>query len=74
MLSSFLEHVYKEKTLRKKHGLKLVSYLLEHWKSLSSWWEGTFVADRQLAALSVLKKIFSIDPEVLNESCSNSSN
>lgn len=64
ILSSLLEHVYKEKALRKKHGLRLVGFLLERWKGLSSWWEGVFVADRQLAALNVLKKMFAIDPEV----------
>ena len=64
ILGSLLEQVHREKSLKRKHGSKLVAYLLRHWGSFSSWWEGPFVADRQLAALGVLKRMFAIDPEV----------
>lgn len=64
ILGSFLEHLGKEKVLRKRHGLKVVSYLLANWRSLASWWEGPFNADRRLAAIGVLRKMFTVDAEV----------
>jgi hypothetical protein len=64
ILGSFLEHLSREKALRRQHGSKVVTYLLDHWRSLASWWEGPFVADRRLAAVGVLKKMFSVESEV----------
>ena len=64
ILGSFLEHLGRERVLRKRHGHKVVSYLLANWHSLASWWEGPFNTDRRLAAVRVLRKMFSVDAEV----------
>ncbi len=72
ILSSFLEHVSREKKLRQKYGSKISSYLISHWSSLASWWgKEVFIPDRRLAAINILKCMVSIDKKVqyfLNQS------
>lgn len=65
ILCAFIEHVHKEKALRRKIGRDVCSYLLHHWSDLASWWgEEMFVADHRQAAISILKKMFTLDHEV----------
>lgn len=64
MLVSFLEQMYRDKSLRGSVGGRVVGYILASWTSLSSWWGAEFVADRRLAIVDILKKMFSLDPEV----------
>lgn len=64
MFVSFLEHVNRDKSLRAGVGGQVVGYILARWQSLSSWWGVEFVADRRLALVNILKKMFSLDSEV----------
>ncbi len=65
VLSSFLEHVQKEKLLRVRCGHEVCLYILSHWSQLNSWWGDASTADQKMAAINILKKMFAIDQKVL---------
>lgn len=70
VLNGFMEHISRDKTLVKSHGPAVVSCLISYWAQLAGWWEGTFEPSRRLAAVSLLKKMIVVDPEVRVNSCS----
>ena len=64
MLNGFLEHLTRDKSLRKHHGSQVCGCVLSQWSKLGSWWGERFSADQRLGAINLLKKLLSLEPKV----------
>ena len=64
MLNGFLEHLNRDKSLRKNHGSQVCGCVLSQWGKLGSWWGERFSADQRLGTINLLKKLLSLEPKV----------
>lgn len=64
MLNGFLEHLSRDKLLRKNHGSQVCGCVLSQWEKLGSWWGERFSADQRLGTINLLKKLLSLEPKV----------
>ena len=64
MLNGFLEHLSRDKSLRKNHGSLVCGCVLSQWRKLGSWWGERFSADQRLGTINLLKKLLSLEPKV----------
>ncbi|KAI8501204.1 hypothetical protein Bbelb_212990, partial [Branchiostoma belcheri] len=64
ILHGLLDHLAKDKTLRKKEGAALCDSLLQSWPKLAPWWEEGALQDSKSTALTLLRKILIIDSQV----------
>ena len=64
MLNGFLEHLSRDKSLRKNHGSQVCGCVLSQWGKLGSWWGERFSADQRLGTINLLKKLLSLEPKV----------
>ncbi|XP_078611931.1 DNA-dependent protein kinase catalytic subunit-like isoform X2 [Branchiostoma floridae x Branchiostoma japonicum] len=64
ILHGLLDHLAKDKTLRKKEGAVLCDTLLQSWPKLAPWWEAGALQDSKSTALTLLRKILIIDSQV----------
>ena len=64
MLNGLLEHVSRDKALKRKSGSAVCQHMLSQWRHLAGWWQGKFDPDLQLAAISLLRKLLSLEPSV----------
>eukprot|EP00058_Branchiostoma_floridae_P019566 XP_002605056.1 hypothetical protein BRAFLDRAFT_85202 [Branchiostoma floridae] len=64
ILHGLLDHLAKDKILRKKEGAVLCDTLLQSWPKLAPWWEAGALQDSKSTALTLLRKILIIDSQV----------
>ena len=64
MLNGFLEHLSRDKLLRKNHGSQVCGCVLSQWGKMGSWWGERFSADQRLGTINLLKKLLSLEPKV----------
>ncbi|BFZ03143.1 hypothetical protein BsWGS_06182 [Bradybaena similaris] len=61
VLIAVLEHVSKDRSMRKKEGVNLCGEILNQWTKLSSWWGDEATQQSQSLALLLLTKLLLID-------------
>ncbi|XP_076075287.1 DNA-dependent protein kinase catalytic subunit-like [Mytilus galloprovincialis] len=64
VLVSVIDHVTRDKQLRKSESAAIVNSVLEQWGKLSSWWGDKASLDLQSMALLVLSKLILIDSKI----------
>ena len=64
VLNGFLEHLSRDKLLRKNHGSQVCGCVLSQWGKMGSWWGQRFSADQRLGTINLLKKLLSLEPKV----------
>uniref|UniRef100_A0A3Q1J9C8 DNA-dependent protein kinase catalytic subunit n=1 Tax=Anabas testudineus TaxID=64144 RepID=A0A3Q1J9C8_ANATE len=65
LLNGMLDHSFKERSVRKTQGQRLVEHVLKQWNSLQSWWEGqSSTPESKTATLLLLSKLLQIDSSV----------
>ncbi|TKS87933.1 DNA-dependent protein kinase catalytic subunit [Collichthys lucidus] len=68
LLNGMLDHSFRERSVRKTQGKKLVEEVLRRWKSLQSWWEGdSSTPESKTATLLLLSKLLQIDSSVCSD-------
>ncbi|KAM7370115.1 hypothetical protein PAMP_011395 [Pampus punctatissimus] len=68
LLNGMMDHSFRERSVRKTQGQKLVEEVLRRWEALQSWWEGhSSTPESKTATLLLLSKLLQIDSSV----CSN---
>lgn len=61
LLNGMLDHSFRERSVRKTQGKKLVEEVLRRWKSLQSWWEGdSSTPESKTATLLLLSKLLQV--------------
>ena len=63
-MTGLLEHVARDRSLRRLHGNAICQQLLAKWSSLASWWAESASGDLKLGAVDVLSKMLSMEPKV----------
>ena len=63
-MNGFLEHLSRDKLLRKNHGSQVCGCVLSQWGKMGSWWGERFSADQRLGTINLLKKLLSLEPKV----------
>ncbi|XP_066575742.1 DNA-dependent protein kinase catalytic subunit isoform X2 [Amia ocellicauda] len=65
LLNGMLDQSFRERTLRKSQGSRLVERVLHAWSSLHSWWGvPSSSAESKMATLTLLSKVLQIDSSV----------
>uniref|UniRef100_A0A8C3K0K1 DNA-dependent protein kinase catalytic subunit n=1 Tax=Calidris pygmaea TaxID=425635 RepID=A0A8C3K0K1_9CHAR len=64
ILNGMLDQSFKERTIRKQQGVKLVTAVLRNWKKLDSWWAKGSAPESKMAVLTLLAKVLQIDSSV----------
>ncbi|XP_012711305.2 DNA-dependent protein kinase catalytic subunit [Fundulus heteroclitus] len=68
LLNGMLDHSFRERSVRKTQGQKLVEEVLRRWMSLQSWWEGpSSTSESKTATLLLLAKLLQIDSSVCSD-------
>ncbi|KAL3877683.1 hypothetical protein ACJMK2_035352, partial [Sinanodonta woodiana] len=61
VLTATVDHLSRDRELRKKHGPTVLSAVLSQWKQLSNWWDKSASQDQHSTAILVLTKLLLID-------------
>uniref|UniRef100_A0A4W5N3K6 DNA-dependent protein kinase catalytic subunit n=1 Tax=Hucho hucho TaxID=62062 RepID=A0A4W5N3K6_9TELE len=70
LLNGMLDHSFRERSLRKSQGSRLVERVLQRWELLRPWWgNNSSTSESKTATLTLLSKVLQIDSSV----CSNAS-
>uniref|UniRef100_G3URQ9 DNA-dependent protein kinase catalytic subunit CC3 domain-containing protein n=1 Tax=Meleagris gallopavo TaxID=9103 RepID=G3URQ9_MELGA len=64
ILNGMLDQSFRERTIRKQQGVKLVTAVLRNWKRLDSWWAKGSSPESKMAVLTLLAKVLQIDSSV----------
>ncbi|XP_075350728.1 DNA-dependent protein kinase catalytic subunit isoform X2 [Mycteria americana] len=64
ILNGMLDQSFRERTVRKQQGGKLVTALLRNWNKLDSWWAKGSAPESKMAVLTLLAKVLQIDSSV----------
>ncbi|KAM7390735.1 hypothetical protein PAMA_008770 [Pampus argenteus] len=65
LLNGMMDHSFRERSVRKTRGQKLVEEVLRRWEALQSWWEGhSSTPESKTATLLLLSKLLQIDSSV----------
>ncbi|XP_072708622.1 DNA-dependent protein kinase catalytic subunit isoform X1 [Ciconia boyciana] len=64
ILNGMLDQSFRERTIRKQQGGKLVTALLRNWNKLDSWWAKGSAPESKMAVLTLLAKVLQIDSSV----------
>ncbi|OXB55687.1 hypothetical protein ASZ78_003819 [Callipepla squamata] len=64
ILNGMLDQSFRERTIRKQQGVKLVTAVLRNWKRLDSWWAKGSSPESKVAVLTLLAKVLQIDSSV----------
>ncbi|PKU35877.1 hypothetical protein llap_13819 [Limosa lapponica baueri] len=64
ILNGMLDQSFRERTIRKQQGVKLVTAVLRNWKKLDSWWAKGSAPESKMAVLALLAKVLQIDSSV----------
>uniref|UniRef100_A0A3Q2CEF8 DNA-dependent protein kinase catalytic subunit n=1 Tax=Cyprinodon variegatus TaxID=28743 RepID=A0A3Q2CEF8_CYPVA len=68
LLNGMLDHSFRERSVRKTQGQKLVEEVLKRWMSLHSWWDGpSATSESKTATLLLLSKLLQIDSSVCSD-------
>ncbi|KAK2522227.1 Prkdc [Columba guinea] len=64
ILNGMLDQSFRERTVRKQQGAKLVTAVLRNWRKLDSWWAKGSSPKSKMAILTLLAKVLQIDSSV----------
>ncbi|KAM4704971.1 DNA-dependent protein kinase catalytic subunit [Rhinophrynus dorsalis] len=64
VLNGMLDQSFKQRTVRKQQGVKLVNAVLQNWMRLESWWAKESSPESKMAVLTLLAKVLQIDSSV----------
>uniref|UniRef100_A0A8B9M5G6 DNA-dependent protein kinase catalytic subunit n=1 Tax=Accipiter nisus TaxID=211598 RepID=A0A8B9M5G6_9AVES len=64
ILNGMLDQSFRERTVRKQQGVKLVTTVLRNWEKLDSWWAKGSAPESKMAVLTLLAKVLQIDSSV----------
>ncbi|XP_059900479.1 DNA-dependent protein kinase catalytic subunit [Gadus macrocephalus] len=65
LLNGVLDHTFRERSIRRSQGSRLVEQVLTRWDSLRSWWATeTAAPESKTATLLLLSKLLQIDSSV----------
>ncbi|NXV78034.1 PRKDC kinase, partial [Atlantisia rogersi] len=64
VLNGMLDQSFRERTVRKQQGVKLVTAVLRNWEKLNNWWAKGSPAESKMAVLTLLAKVLQIDSSV----------
>ncbi|KAM9024210.1 DNA-dependent protein kinase catalytic subunit [Ara ararauna] len=64
ILNGMLDQSFRERTVRKQQGVKLVTAVLRNWEKLDSWWAKGSTPESKMAVLTLLAKVLQIDSSV----------
>ncbi|KFP72380.1 DNA-dependent protein kinase catalytic subunit, partial [Acanthisitta chloris] len=64
ILNGMLDQSFRERSVRKHQGAKLVTAVLRNWKKLDSWWAKDSGPESKMAVLTLLAKVLQIDSSV----------
>uniref|UniRef100_A0A672TW15 DNA-dependent protein kinase catalytic subunit n=1 Tax=Strigops habroptila TaxID=2489341 RepID=A0A672TW15_STRHB len=64
ILNGMLDQSFRERTVRKQQGVKLVTAVLRNWEKLDSWWARGSTPESKMAVLTLLAKVLQIDSSV----------
>ncbi|XP_037613149.1 DNA-dependent protein kinase catalytic subunit isoform X1 [Sebastes umbrosus] len=68
LLNGMLDHSFRERSVRKTQGQRLVEEVLRRWNSLQAWWEGhSSTPESKTATLLLLSKLLQIDSSVCSD-------
>jgi len=55
-----LDQSFRERSVRKQQGVKLVTAVLRNWKKLDSWWAKGSAPESKMAVLTLLAKVLQV--------------
>ncbi|XP_066480516.1 DNA-dependent protein kinase catalytic subunit [Tiliqua scincoides] len=64
ILNGMLDQSFRDRTVRKQRGVKLVTAILKNWAYLDSWWTTDSSSESKMAVLTLLAKVLQIDSSV----------
>uniref|UniRef100_A0A8V5FUE0 DNA-dependent protein kinase catalytic subunit n=1 Tax=Melopsittacus undulatus TaxID=13146 RepID=A0A8V5FUE0_MELUD len=64
ILNGMLDQSFRERTVRKQQGVKLVTAVLRNWEKLDSWWAKGSTPESKMMVLTLLAKVLQIDSSV----------
>ncbi|XP_053105021.1 DNA-dependent protein kinase catalytic subunit isoform X2 [Hemicordylus capensis] len=64
ILNGMLDQSFRDRTVRKQQGVKLVTAILKNWAQLDNWWAKDSSPERKMAVLTLLAKVLQIDSSV----------
>ncbi|XP_069477126.1 DNA-dependent protein kinase catalytic subunit [Ambystoma mexicanum] len=64
ILNGMLDQSFRDRTVRKQQGVKLVTAVLSNWSKLESWWKKDSPPESKMAVLTLLAKVLQIDSSV----------
>uniref|UniRef100_A0A663MNQ6 DNA-dependent protein kinase catalytic subunit n=1 Tax=Athene cunicularia TaxID=194338 RepID=A0A663MNQ6_ATHCN len=64
ILNGMLDLSFRERSVRKQQGVKLVTAVLRNWERLDSWWAKGSTPESKMAVLTLLAKVLQIDSSV----------
>uniref|UniRef100_A0A8C8B914 DNA-dependent protein kinase catalytic subunit n=1 Tax=Otus sunia TaxID=257818 RepID=A0A8C8B914_9STRI len=64
ILNGMLDLSFRERSVRKQQGVKLVTAVLRNWERLDSWWAKGSAPESKMAVLTLLAKVLQIDSSV----------
>uniref|UniRef100_A0A8C5WDN6 DNA-dependent protein kinase catalytic subunit n=1 Tax=Leptobrachium leishanense TaxID=445787 RepID=A0A8C5WDN6_9ANUR len=64
VLNGMLDQSFKQRTVRKQQGAKLVNAILKNWARLKPWWDENSSPESKMAVLTLLAKVLQIDSSV----------
>ncbi|XP_029447109.1 DNA-dependent protein kinase catalytic subunit isoform X2 [Rhinatrema bivittatum] len=64
ILNGMLDQSFRDRTVRKQQGAKMVTTVLQNWKNLDSWWDKDSAPESKMAVLTLLAKVLQIDSSV----------
>ncbi|KAM4688942.1 DNA-dependent protein kinase catalytic subunit [Discoglossus pictus] len=67
VLNGMLDQSFKQRTVRKQQGVKLVNAVLHNWMRLESWWAKDSPPESKMAVLTLLAKVLQIDSSVSSD-------
>ncbi|XP_068093458.1 DNA-dependent protein kinase catalytic subunit isoform X2 [Hyperolius riggenbachi] len=68
VLNGMLDQSFRQRTVRKQQGVKLVNTILNNWSKLESWWSEESSPESKMAVLTLLAKVLQIDSSVAFDS------
>lgn len=60
ILNGMLDQSFRERTVRKQQGVKLVTTVLRNWEKLDSWWAKGSAPESKMAVLTLLAKVLQV--------------
>ncbi|KYO26142.1 DNA-dependent protein kinase catalytic subunit isoform B [Alligator mississippiensis] len=64
ILNGMLDQSFRERTVRKQQGMKLVTAVLRNWMRLDTWWAKDSAPESKMAVLTLLAKVLQVDSSV----------